>query len=195
MKFQEPEVGSYQKDGQSMYHPMNGTWIFEAGAQDKGDKAWMDIEVSKARMLENIVKVYASQQASLFGPLSVAHFSPQHYGCLSLLMSSSLAASAHDLHHWLPLFSFLAPTDESVAFMFLLQTQTQTKIFLVSTRGCISCKRASKVWVESNLNVCLFEQTQDQATISAFKMQQVLLITTYVDYCVLLLLLRLLFSF
>ena len=39
---------------------MNGTWIFEAGAQDKGDKAWMDIEVSKARMLENIVKVFAS---------------------------------------------------------------------------------------------------------------------------------------
>lgn len=60
MKLQEPEVGSYQKDGQSMYHPMNGTWIFEAGAQDKGDKAWMDIEVSKARMLENIVKVLAS---------------------------------------------------------------------------------------------------------------------------------------
>ncbi len=75
MKLQEPEVGSYQKDGQSMYHPMNGTWIFEAGAQDKGDKAWMDIEVSKARMLENIVKVLPPQQASLFGPLSVAHFS------------------------------------------------------------------------------------------------------------------------
>ena len=68
MKFQEPEVGSYQKDGQSMYHPMNGTWIFEAGAQDKGDKAWMDIEVSKARMLENIVKVFASTASFTLWP-------------------------------------------------------------------------------------------------------------------------------
>ena len=52
-----PLPGAGQADGQSMYAPNQGHWLFKAGANDESDMSWEQIERTRARLLENIVKV------------------------------------------------------------------------------------------------------------------------------------------